>query len=157
MGSSKESFQNSKESYGYLCHIKSSASGWKTMFYGYKQSLNLAMMCRTYVVVEGAVVTESRKTAVGEPRQADSEAISVLWEAMATLRQVLGEEELEALRDKMTQYLPYSAGVHGLIEVILKCQLQEILDAKVYIPDAFQLSSLALVTPSCSNSQTFRV
>ncbi|XP_037781641.1 uncharacterized protein LOC119578004 isoform X3 [Penaeus monodon] len=48
---------------------------------------------------------------------------------MGTLRQVL-EEELEALRDKMTQYLPYSAGIHGFIEVILKCQLQQIHDVK---------------------------
>nr|XP_027222033.1 uncharacterized protein LOC113814198 isoform X6 [Penaeus vannamei] len=70
---------------------------------------------------------------------------------MATLRQVSRDEELEALRDKMTQYLPFSAGIHGYVEVILKCQLQQILDVKVYIPDAPQQpSSLALVTPSCS-------
>ncbi|XP_063589752.1 uncharacterized protein LOC134766752 [Penaeus indicus] len=68
---------------------------------------------------------------------------------MKTLRQVSGEE-LEALRDRMTQYLPYSAGIHGFIEMMLKCQLQQILDVKVYIPDAPQPSSLALVTPSCS-------
>ncbi|XP_069983880.1 uncharacterized protein [Penaeus vannamei] len=69
---------------------------------------------------------------------------------MATLRQVSRDEELEALRDKMTQYLPFSAGIHGFIEVILKCQLQQILDVKVYIPDAPQPSSLAVVTPSSS-------
>ncbi|XP_063612939.1 uncharacterized protein LOC134786321 [Penaeus indicus] len=68
---------------------------------------------------------------------------------MGTLRQVSGEE-LEALRDRMTQYLPYSAGIHGFIEMILKCQLQQILDVKVYIPDTPQPSSLVLITPSCS-------
>ncbi|XP_027222027.2 uncharacterized protein [Penaeus vannamei] len=69
--------------------------------------------------------------------------------AMGVLRRVSGEE-LEALRDKMTRYLPYSAGIHGFIEMMLKCQLQQILDVKVYIPDAPEPSSLALVTPSCS-------
>ncbi|XP_042861400.1 uncharacterized protein LOC122246717 [Penaeus japonicus] len=69
---------------------------------------------------------------------------------MATLRRVSAEEELVALRDRMTQYLPYSAGIHGFIDVMLKCQVQEILDLKVFVPDTLQPSSLVVVTPSCS-------
>lgn len=47
-----------------------------------------------------------------------------------------------------------SLQIHGFIEVILKCQLQQILDVKVYIPDAPQPSSLAVVTPSSSQVWT---
>lgn len=38
--------------------------------------------------------------------------------------------------------------------MILKCQLQQIHDVKVYIPDTPQPSSLALITPSCSQVWT---
>ncbi|XP_042861403.1 uncharacterized protein LOC122246718 isoform X2 [Penaeus japonicus] len=71
---------------------------------------------------------------------------------MARLREVLREEELVALRDCMGGYLPYSAGVHGFLDVTLKCQVLPFGDSKVYIPEGSQFSTLVVVAPSCSQT-----
>lgn len=52
------------------------------------------------------------------------------------------------LREKMTQYLPDSAGVRGFLEVLIL--MQHKLDNKVYVPEDSGVSSLIVVTPSCS-------
>ncbi|XP_047481265.1 uncharacterized protein LOC125033635 [Penaeus chinensis] len=67
---------------------------------------------------------------------------------MTRLREVSEKRDLVALRDKMIQYLPHSAGVRGFLDVLIL--VQQKLDNKVYVPEGSRVSSLIVVTPSCS-------
>ncbi|XP_047481141.1 uncharacterized protein LOC125033568 [Penaeus chinensis] len=69
---------------------------------------------------------------------------------MARLREVATEEELVALRGKMSAHLPLSVGVHGFLDVILKCQVLPFGDSRVYAPAGKEAPTLAVVAPSCS-------
>ncbi|XP_042879495.1 uncharacterized protein LOC122257950 [Penaeus japonicus] len=60
-------------------------------------------------------------------------------------------EEVASLRDRMSQYLPHSAAICGILDTKLHHPSVKELSTTVYIPESPWPSSLVVATPGCSS------